>query len=72
IYYSMTIMVNGDVVPCCHDACGKEVMGNLIEQNLDDIWNGEKFQNFRDKIHNEQKNIDICKLCSGYGVSDLK
>lgn len=72
IYYSMTIMANGDVVPCCHDACGKEVMGNLIEENLDDVWNGEKFKSFRDKVHNNQKNINICKLCSGYGISDIK
>ncbi|ANE33465.1 radical SAM superfamily enzyme, MoaA/NifB/PqqE/SkfB family (SPASM domain) [Campylobacter hyointestinalis subsp. lawsonii CCUG 27631] len=72
IYYSMTIMVNGDVVPCCHDACGKEVMGNLIEQNLDDVWNGNKFQNFRDRIHNNQRDVNICRLCSGYGVSEIK
>ncbi|GAB1465733.1 hypothetical protein MASR2M54_12330 [Aliarcobacter cryaerophilus] len=25
IYYSMTIMANGDIVPCCHDACGKKL-----------------------------------------------
>ncbi|QOP45837.1 radical SAM/SPASM domain-containing protein [Sulfurimonas paralvinellae] len=72
IYYSMTIMSNGDVVPCCHDACGKEVMGNLIEQDLEEIWNGEKYQNFRNKIHTNQKDIEICRLCSGYGVSDIK
>ena len=72
IYYSMTIMANGDVSPCCHDACGKETMGNLIEQDLEEIWNGEKFQNFRDKIHTNQKDIEICRLCSGYGVSDIK
>jgi len=72
IYYSMTIMANGDVVPCCHDARGKEIMGNLITQSLEDIWNGDKFQNFRDRIHTNQKDIDICRLCSGYGVSDIK
>lgn len=72
IYYSMTIMANGDVSPCCHDACGKETMGNLIEQELEEIWNGKKFQAFRTKLHHDQKNIDICKLCSGYGASDIK
>lgn len=72
IYYSLTIMSNGDVSPCCHDACGKETMGNLIEQGLEKVWNGEKYQNFRDRIHTNQKNVDICRLCSGYGVSDIK
>lgn len=72
IYYSMTIMSNGDVVPCCHDACGKEIMGNIIKQDLEKIWNGEKFLDFRNRIHTNQKSIDICRLCSGYGVSDIK
>ena len=72
IYYNMTIMSNGDVVPCCHDPCGKEVMGNLIEQSLEEVWNGEKYKNFRDRIHTNQKDIEICRLCSGYGISDIK
>lgn len=72
IYYSMTIMANGDVSPCCHDACGKETMGNIIEQELEDVWNGKKYQAFRNRIHTNQKNIDICRLCSGYGISEIK
>lgn len=72
IYYTMIIMANGDVSPCCHDPCGKETMGNLILQGLEEIWNGEKYQNFRTKINHDQKNIDICKLCSGYGITDIK
>jgi hypothetical protein len=32
IYYSLAIHVNGDVVPCCRDPKGEEVMGNRSEQ----------------------------------------
>jgi radical SAM protein with 4Fe4S-binding SPASM domain len=72
IYYSMNVMCNGDVVPCCHDPKGKHLMGNLLEQEFEEIWNGEKFQNFRNRINNNQRNVDICRLCSGYGVSVIK
>lgn len=72
IYYSLNIMANGDISPCCHDACGKETMGNILEEEFEDIWNGKKYQNFRNKIHTNQKNINICKLCSGYGTAELK
>jgi radical SAM protein with 4Fe4S-binding SPASM domain len=72
IYYSMVILVNGDVVPCCHDPHGKYVMGNLLKQDLEEIWNGEKYKEFRNRIHTNQKSIDICRLCSGYGIADLK
>lgn len=35
IYYSLSIQVNGDVVPCCRDPKGEIVMGNLLHQELD-------------------------------------
>lgn len=72
IYYSMTIQANGDVVPCCRDAKGDFVMGNLLTQSLDEIWNGEQFRAFRERLHKNQRQIGICKLCSGYGVSQIK
>lgn len=71
IHYALNVMVNGDVVPCCNDPRGTQIMGNLITQELDEIWNGEKYKNFRKEINTNQKNIEICSLCSGYGVSGL-
>lgn len=72
IYYSMVVMSNGDVVPCCHDAHGKFVMGNLIKEDLEEVWNSERFKKFRNRIHTNQKSIEICRLCSGYGIAELK
>lgn len=71
LYYSVTIQANGDVVPCCRDAKGEYVMGNLLTQSLGEIWNGEKFRVFRDKLHKNQKQINMCRLCSGFGVSRI-
>lgn len=72
IYYSMAIYVNGDVVPCCRDTRGEHIMGNLLRQGLDEIWNGEAFQAYRNRLHTNQASIGICRLCSGYGVSKLQ
>jgi radical SAM protein with 4Fe4S-binding SPASM domain len=72
IYYSMAILVNGDVVPCCRDATGEFVMGNILHQSLEQIWNGKKFRDFRARLNQNQGNISICRLCSGYGVSALQ
>jgi len=72
IYYSMSIYVNGDVVPCCRDTTGKFIMGNLLTQGLDEVWNGEPFQAYRRKLHANQAEISICRLCSGYDVSKLQ
>lgn len=72
LYYSLTIHANGDVVPCCRDPKGEHVMGNLLQQELTDIWNGERFCAFRRAIQQEQSRLAICKLCSGYPASALK
>jgi radical SAM protein with 4Fe4S-binding SPASM domain len=69
IYYSMVILVNGDVVPCCRDATGKFVMGNLLIHSLDEIWNGDRFKKFRKKLFTDQSAISICNLCSSYPAS---
>ena len=71
INYSLSIHVNGDVVPCCRDPKGEEVMGNLLTQNLDDVWNGDRYVTFRQKIYKDQSQINICRLCSSYPVSKI-
>ena len=68
IYSTVTVQVNGDVVPCCRDATGTYVLGNLFKQNINEVWNGKKFQAFRDALARTQKNITICRLCSGYSI----
>jgi radical SAM protein with 4Fe4S-binding SPASM domain len=71
IYYSVAIHVNGNVVPCCRDPRGEEVMGNIFEHSLDDIWNGPKFRSLRERIQRDQGSVGICRLCSSYPVSKV-
>ncbi len=66
IYYSVVVCANGDVVPCCRDAQGHFVMGNLLEQSFSDIWNGVRFVEFRKRIIQDQKNVEMCTVCDGY------
>ncbi len=66
IYYSTVITWNGDVVPCCRDVHGEFVMGNILEQDLRQIWNGINYQHFRRMIANNQSAVSLCRLCSGY------
>jgi radical SAM protein with 4Fe4S-binding SPASM domain len=72
IYYSMVIHSNGDIVPCCRDAKGEYVMGNILNQSLEDIWNNERYSAFRRELSNNQAQVSICRLCSGYPASVLR
>lgn len=56
---------NGDVVPCCYDVDGKEVMGNLHSSSLEDIWTSEKYVAFRNRVdnHTTMDEPEICVSC---------
>jgi len=71
IWNSTTINWDGTVVPCCRDPHGKHVFGNAFERPLRQIWNDEPIKKFRRSIISEQGRVDICQLCSGYGVPPL-
>ncbi len=67
IYHQIGIYWNGDAVPCCYDVDGKEIMGNLHKESLEDIWNSEKYINFRKRVDNFKRSPQgeppICKNC---------
>ena len=67
VYLQLGIYWNGDVVPCCYDVDGKQIMGNLHKQSLNDIWNSEKYKDFRKRVSSFETNSHaepkICQNC---------
>ena len=67
IFHQIGIYWNGDVVPCCYDVDGKEIMGNLHENDLSGIWNSDKYISFRKRVRNFSNSQDnepaICRNC---------
>lgn len=51
---SMVIASNGDVVACCRDLQHKTVLGNLFNEDLVSIWNGQKYQALREALANQK------------------
>jgi radical SAM protein with 4Fe4S-binding SPASM domain len=43
----LVVQWDGTVVPCCRDYNGVNAVGNVREQSLRDIWNGERYADFR-------------------------
>lgn len=66
-WHGTSISWNGDVHPCCHDYYNEHKMGNIFEQDFEEIWNGEKLQLFRQHLL-DGDDIPMCRECPGYGV----
>lgn len=47
---SLTVMADGNVVPCTQISNNEIVLGNIKENTLEEIWNGKKYEEFR-KMH---------------------
>lgn len=44
---SLTVMVDGTVVPCTQDYNTEMNMGNIKDNTLEEIWNSQKYRDFR-------------------------
>ena len=71
IYYSTVITWDGYVLPCCRDAQAKYNMGNILKTDFIRIWNGAREEYFRGMVATGQGRLDLCQLCSGYGIARL-
>ena len=58
------IFVDGTVVPCCLDSKGTINLGNIFEENLEDIIASERYQNMK-KGFSESKRVEkLCQNCT--------
>jgi radical SAM protein with 4Fe4S-binding SPASM domain len=64
LFKQMYIMFNGDVVLCCTDYSRKEVLGNVRERSLSDVWNGERAVDIRRKFLGDRiGELPLCGQC---------
>jgi radical SAM protein with 4Fe4S-binding SPASM domain len=69
LWTSIVSQYNGNIFPCCHVANKprkNRIYGNILNEDLKSIWNGEKYQASR-LLLKSKRSIDegdfICKSC---------
>lgn len=55
---------DGIIVPCCFDKDAKHRLGDLKNENFENIWRSDRYQNFRSAVLRSRKEIDICNNCT--------
>ena len=69
------IMANGDVVPCCK--ADKHPLGNILNRSLSEIWNSERYNEFRKKAKGCSKTdpyfnkINCTKVCDNWWFNKI-
>jgi radical SAM protein with 4Fe4S-binding SPASM domain len=64
LWHSTVITWDGKIVPCCFDKDAAHEMGSLQKTSFKEIWHSAPYQNFRSKILQSRKEIDICQNCT--------
>lgn len=59
----MVIKSNGDIILCCADLDGEYVIGNIQEDTIKNIYYGDKFNEYRDRVYRYGNPPDICVEC---------
>ena len=64
LWHDPVITWDGAVVPCCFDKDALHKLGNLREQSFKELWHNKDYRQFRSRVLESRKNIDICANCS--------
>ncbi len=59
----MTVKSNADVVMCMEDYNNEIVLGNALDSSLYDIWNGRKYDEFREMHFDLTRGIKCTEEC---------
>ncbi len=66
-FTTLAVRSNGDVSPCCIDWSGGTNLGNIHEETLQEIWNGDKMYEFRKmQLENRKQENESCRNCEFY------
>ena len=60
----IAILSNGDIVPCCLDANGEIKLGNIFEDSLDDVLNGDIYKSLLKSFKENKAIHPLCKSCN--------
>ncbi len=60
----IVVLWNGDIVLCCYDFDGLNIIGNIKEDSLVNIWNGAEAAAMRSIFRNRQTaDLPLCSKC---------
>lgn len=60
----IAILANGDVVPCCLDSSANIVLGNCLNDSLENILSSERFKKMQEGFKRGIVIEELCKHCS--------
>lgn len=64
MWHSCVITWDGLVVPCCFDKDAEYRMGDLSSEKFRTLWQGRRYQQFRESLLRSRSEIEMCRNCT--------
>lgn len=64
MWHSCVITWDGRVVPCCFDKDAHFVLGDLSKNSFKEIWEGDRYNEFRQTLFSSRSEIEMCRNCT--------
>ena len=67
-FYDLAVRANGDVILCCYDISGRHVMGNVMKDELLELYQSEPYVQIRRAMlrHDEAAIPEVCRRCVNF------
>lgn len=65
-FRQLIVRPDGKVSACCNDALGQMTLGDLQTQSITEVWNGNRFSEFRKMLLAGRSNVEICSKCDSF------
>lgn len=67
-FYDLAVRANGDIILCCYDISGRHVMGNVMKDDLLELYQSEPYvQIRRAMLRRDDKGIpEVCRRCVNF------
>lgn len=58
------IDIKGNIIPCQEDSNKEYIMGNVLQDNIYEVFDSKKYRKFRNYLrHGKRRKMSICKNC---------
>jgi len=71
LFTRVVITADGKVLPCCETWSRNSVMGDLLAESFEEIWNNRKFSDARSQFLDKNfvpTTETVCRRCKNYGA----
>ena len=64
IWFTAMVNWDGSIAPCCYDKDVDFKLGDATREEINSVWDGDNFNQFRETVLKDRQSIEMCLNCT--------